>query len=107
MTKANFLWCLVRTKGTVRLYLRSDGDGWVCACHRTILCTAELQTPSHDFGGVAVGSLHKNTFVVAGFQGGDLGETERNDRCVERAEVALQKYSRWAAEALGKLFDPR
>ena len=96
MTKDNFLWC-IRNMQTPRLWLRTDGDCWTSAYHITILCYGK-GSPARDKHGVAVGSLLSDTFVVCGFQGGDLIATDRNDRCTDRADKALAKYQRWSAE---------
>lgn len=104
MTKANFLWCLARTKGTVRLRLRHDGVDWGYAMHITLFCVAAIAAPRRDKNGNGIRCLRKKTFVVFGAQGGTLLDNGKNARCRERADKALQKYSRWAREALGDRF---
>jgi hypothetical protein len=104
MTKTDFLWCLSHTKGKVRLWLRVDGDGWTSCFHITLLCTATTQAPQVSKGGEPIGSFLANTFVIAGFQGGTLIESERNDRCHDRAQKALKRYSQWAREAIADRF---
>ncbi len=107
MTKDNFVWCLKRTTGKARLWLRTDGDGWRCAYHLTLLCVATGKVPKRDKDGKGIGSLHKGVFVIGGFQGGDLIAVARNDKCSDRARKALEKYRRWAREAIGCRFNEK
>ena len=104
MTKADFLWCLAHTRGDVSLWLDFDGDGWVCACHVSVMCHATRKAPRKDKSGKRINSLRTNCLFIAGFQGGSLIDTERNARVRDRAQRALDKYSRWAREAIGNRF---
>ncbi len=104
MNKRNFLWCLARTKGRVRLKLGTNIDRWTYTYRDEIECMADIETPPRDENGKGICSTWKLTFAVVGFLGGNKSESAKNEECDKRANLALAKYSRWARQAIGDRF---
>jgi len=97
MTKKDFLWCLARCTGSPTFSLRRDSDGWVHPYHITITCYAK-GAPQRLPSGEPIGVWPGRGFVVDGFRGGSNIQREKRQRAKVRAETALAKYRRWAAE---------